>query len=145
MVVCFLFKTKTAYDMRISDWSSDVCSSDLEGRTGHRRPVRRDGRMIRKECPSYPISIFMAGGMWDAQNVCNAYCDEVGFCVSLTRTDFSYNGGSAPSFIVGLIHYPRFPAAPDVLWAHADALAAPLRLALHQATHTLQTQRKRLV
>src|SRR3546814_6262267 len=29
-VVCFFFfKQKTAYDMRISDWSSDVCSSDL--------------------------------------------------------------------------------------------------------------------
>src|SRR3546814_7521372 len=26
---CFLFKQKTAYVMRISDWSSDVCSSDL--------------------------------------------------------------------------------------------------------------------
>src|SRR3546814_8299560 len=27
--VFFLFKQKTAYEMRISDWSSDVCSSDL--------------------------------------------------------------------------------------------------------------------
>src|SRR3546814_1260924 len=27
--VMFLFKQKTAYEMRISDWSSDVCSSDL--------------------------------------------------------------------------------------------------------------------
>src|SRR3546814_17250781 len=26
----FVFKQKTAYDMRIRDWSSDVCSSDLE-------------------------------------------------------------------------------------------------------------------
>src|SRR3546814_8746413 len=26
----FFFKQKTAYDLRISDWSSDVCSSDLE-------------------------------------------------------------------------------------------------------------------
>src|SRR3546814_2277066 len=26
---CFCFKQKTAYEMRISDWSSDVCSSDL--------------------------------------------------------------------------------------------------------------------
>src|SRR3546814_10346624 len=26
---CFFCKQKTAYDMRISDWSSDVCSSDL--------------------------------------------------------------------------------------------------------------------
>src|SRR3546814_2274331 len=29
MVVFFFFKQKTAYEMRISDWSSDVCSSDL--------------------------------------------------------------------------------------------------------------------
>src|SRR3546814_9108708 len=28
----FFFKQKTAYEMRISDWSSDVCSSDLEQR-----------------------------------------------------------------------------------------------------------------
>src|SRR3546814_4265756 len=28
----FFFKQKTAYEMRISDWSSDVCSSDLLGR-----------------------------------------------------------------------------------------------------------------
>src|SRR3546814_4057593 len=27
----FFFKQKTAYEMRISDWSSDVCSSDLMG------------------------------------------------------------------------------------------------------------------
>src|SRR3546814_7663755 len=34
MYVCvfvFFFKQKTAYEMRISDWSSDVCSSDLPG------------------------------------------------------------------------------------------------------------------
>src|SRR3546814_7010227 len=29
LIVIFFFKPKTAYDMRISDWSSDVCSSDL--------------------------------------------------------------------------------------------------------------------
>src|SRR3546814_2625585 len=30
MFIIFFFKQKTAYEMRISDWSSDVCSSDLE-------------------------------------------------------------------------------------------------------------------
>src|SRR3546814_2039445 len=30
MILFFFFKQKTAYEMRISDWSSDVCSSDLE-------------------------------------------------------------------------------------------------------------------
>src|SRR3546814_11378500 len=29
----FFFKQKTAYEMRISDWSSDVCSSDLDAMT----------------------------------------------------------------------------------------------------------------
>src|SRR3546814_7572892 len=33
LLLFFFFKQKTAYEMRISDWSSDVCSSDLwEGR-----------------------------------------------------------------------------------------------------------------
>src|SRR3546814_3270871 len=31
----FFFKQKTAYEMRISDWSSDVCSSDLAGHADH--------------------------------------------------------------------------------------------------------------
>src|SRR3546814_3349744 len=31
MLLIFCFKQKTAYEMRISDWSSDVCSSDLWG------------------------------------------------------------------------------------------------------------------
>src|SRR3546814_3162256 len=34
MVFFFFFKQKTAYEMRISDWSSDVCSSDLDHRRG---------------------------------------------------------------------------------------------------------------
>src|SRR3546814_1552910 len=29
LMIFFFFKQKTAYEMRISDWSSDVCSSDL--------------------------------------------------------------------------------------------------------------------
>src|SRR3546814_3952544 len=31
----FVFKQKTAYEMRISDWSSDVCSSDLLTKVDH--------------------------------------------------------------------------------------------------------------
>src|SRR3546814_3363741 len=38
MLACFFFfKQKTAYEMRISDWSSDVCSSDLDDRCRGRR------------------------------------------------------------------------------------------------------------
>src|SRR3546814_2759378 len=34
-VLFFFFKQKTAYEMRISDWSSDVCSSDLAAPRRH--------------------------------------------------------------------------------------------------------------
>src|SRR3546814_3352703 len=36
MFLFFFFKQKTAYEMRISDWSSDVCSSDLRARDRRR-------------------------------------------------------------------------------------------------------------
>src|SRR3546814_4708320 len=54
-MVCFFlfFKQKTAYEMRISDWSSDVCSSDLKlpnGRRGEDGGCRQQahGRMSRQ-------------------------------------------------------------------------------------------------
>src|SRR3546814_6039551 len=41
VIVVFFFKQKTAYEVRISDWSSDVCSSDLDDR---RNVALRGGR-----------------------------------------------------------------------------------------------------
>src|SRR3546814_14559533 len=45
-VVFFFFKQKTAYEMRISDWSSDVCSSDLGQH--RRRPHHHRGEGLRQ-------------------------------------------------------------------------------------------------
>src|SRR3546814_4709800 len=39
----FFFKQKTAYEMRISDWSSDVCSSDLQP---EERALLRPGQIL---------------------------------------------------------------------------------------------------
>src|SRR3546814_10404683 len=44
--VIFVFKQKTAYEMRISDWSSDVCSSDLG--TGRRGGSKARGARLRQ-------------------------------------------------------------------------------------------------
>src|SRR3546814_10295025 len=63
--VFFFFKQKTAYEMRISDWSSDVCSSDLYRHPGgspaartirpcYRRPGRE--RPTRQARPRYKQS-----------------------------------------------------------------------------------------
>src|SRR3546814_11161167 len=51
-VFFFFFKQKTAYEMRISDWSSDVCSSDLissQGVSGP-SPDHAFGQAVRKSC-----------------------------------------------------------------------------------------------
>src|SRR3546814_1059951 len=44
--VFFFFKQKTAYDMRICDWSSDVCASDLHAD----RSAADDDQMFRARC-----------------------------------------------------------------------------------------------
>src|SRR3546814_10721823 len=43
----FFFKQKTAYEMRISDWSSDVCSSDLE-EDEQRQPQLEDRELVER-------------------------------------------------------------------------------------------------
>src|SRR3546814_682450 len=65
IVLFFVFKQKTAYEMRISDWSSDVCSSDLGGihRQAHclyadiYRGFRRD------DAVQYGLAIFMLANL----------------------------------------------------------------------------------
>lgn len=44
------------------------------------------------------------------RNVCQKYCDETGFCVTFTKTEYIYTKGNEPGFIVGIINYPRFPS-----------------------------------
>src|SRR3546814_7889541 len=55
MLCCFhffFFKQKTAYEMRISDWSSDVCSSDLN-----------DNLRVRRYVAKYTINPAIAHGI----------------------------------------------------------------------------------
>src|SRR3546814_7493448 len=59
MFIFFVFKQKTAYDMRISDWISDVCSSDLLRSKINLGPtILRDRRRIPNSVP-----------------VCYSFCD----------------------------------------------------------------------
>src|SRR3546814_3493760 len=48
-MIIFFFKKKTAYDMRISDWSSDVCSSDLVDRQGQGLIPLERGELLRRQ------------------------------------------------------------------------------------------------
>src|SRR3546814_4411021 len=54
-VLTFFFKQKTAYEMRISDWSPDVCSSDLEtGEWAGPGHLRATAAMILSESAAGP-------------------------------------------------------------------------------------------
>lgn len=94
--------------------------------------------MIIQSCPPYPVSIFMAGDYNIARELCREYCDETGFCVTLTPTSYIYTGGEELGFIVGLINYPRFPTTPPDIANRAAALADRLRIGLGQESYTIQ-------
>src|SRR3546814_2986734 len=77
IVFLFFFKHKTAYEMRISDWSSDVCSSDLE------RPT--EPRLTMTILPSQrqlmlPIldAVQRAGGQASTSEIREAVADQLG-------------------------------------------------------------------
>src|SRR3546814_10475128 len=51
----FVFKQKTAYEMRISDWSSDVCSSDLVAACA--MPLVRIVPVVRADTKFQPVYV----------------------------------------------------------------------------------------
>src|SRR3546814_19344428 len=64
----FFFKQKTAYEMRISDWSSDVCSSDLHHIADLH--VRRDGLALfvagaGPDGDHFALARLLLGSVWD--------------------------------------------------------------------------------
>src|SRR3546814_19637546 len=52
--ILFFFKQQTAYDMRIRDWSSNVCSSDLNALAVGKAIEGRVARMLHPGLPSHP-------------------------------------------------------------------------------------------
>src|SRR3546814_11225340 len=97
-VLFFFFKQKTAYEMRISDWSSDVCSSDLRLRVrpGEKVPVDgvvEDGRSSLDESmvtgESMPVTKAKAdtviGGTLNQPGALVIVADKVGRDTMLAR------------------------------------------------------------
>ena len=64
--------------------------------------------------------------------VCQEYCDQVGWCVTVTPTRFIYKNGYEPGAIVGIISYPRFPISKEDLRNRTVCLATKLLKELKQ-------------
>jgi hypothetical protein len=97
------------------------------------------GSMRAEDARSYPVSIFIAGEWLRAEQICRAYCDEIGLCVTVTPTHYIYTDGQEQGVIVGLINYPRFPSDPQDIINKASALADRLREGLRQESYSIQT------
>src|SRR3546814_2397377 len=68
MLFFFFFKQKTAYEMRISDWSSDVCSSDLQiaEKTGAKITLTEDPVEAVKGCDFVYTDVWVSMGEPDS-------------------------------------------------------------------------------
>ena len=75
----------------------------------------------------------------EVEQVCADFCDREGLCVTVTPTQFFYEGGKEVGSIVGLIQYPRFPKTEKQLLALALELGARLREKLQQIRVSIQT------
>src|SRR3546814_5794099 len=84
-VVFFFFKQKTAYEMRISDWSSDVCSSDL---VDFSIPAALDANLAAARAARTPIVIGTTG-LGDAHH---ALIDEAAREIAVLQTGITSLG-----------------------------------------------------
>src|SRR3546814_9590182 len=77
VIFIFFFKQKTAYEMRISDWSSDVCSSDLIA----------DALMIRSRTrsPGRKSAVQLSRGPWPLTR--KLYVEPLTSATSVGRSD----------------------------------------------------------
>src|SRR3546814_7008616 len=92
----FFFKQKTAYEMRISDWSSDVCSSDLPeapyGNTDGNQDQKGDGETLShaSPCPARASAIAATFSRRTARIAARSEERRVGTeCVSTCRSRWS--------------------------------------------------------
>src|SRR3546814_10078381 len=113
----FFFKQKTAYEMRISDWSSDVCSSDLQQRRRRRDPAGRP-QPFPASLRTVQARACATGGGFDADRICRR---------------------SVPSG-AGRSRHRRAGDRPQFVAARPDRLAGRSHRRLRSEEHTSELQ-----
>src|SRR3546814_10820335 len=113
----FLFKKKTAYEMRLSDWSSDVCSSDLKG------PVQNEPRMP----PVPPKSPRAATAIAELPPIPGVKVGAVNCGIRYQGRDDLFMAELDPgTTVAGVFTRPRTASAP-VLWCRREIGRAACR------------------
>ena len=60
------------------------------------------------------------------------FCDDLGFCFSISDTKFIYKDGNEPGVVITIINYPRFPKTKEELTDIAINVAEHLKILCNQ-------------
>lgn len=90
-----------------------------------------------EKCPNLRATIYMAGDIAVAKQVCREFCRDVGLCVNIAPLDYIYTGGEEVGFRVELINYARFPKRGTEVRETAMQLAERLRERLCQWSYSV--------
>ncbi len=90
------------------------------------------------ETHAYKIEIFIAGDIKTAEDICQKYCDDTGFCVTVEPTNYVFTNGNERGVRVGIINYARFPNDQSKIFELAIVLGDLLLGGLGQGSYTVQ-------
>ena len=97
----------------------------------------RIGGVDKASIPSMTVTIYMAGSVDHAKQVVRKFCRVRPSCVTVTPTDYVYDGGEEAGFSVSFRAYPRFPSEIDTLPGKASDLAGLLMDELGQRSYMI--------
>lgn len=91
---------------------------------------------------SYTVRIWIGGDYDEARRTIRRFCAKEGACFAIQKTSYIYTGGEESGVTVTLIHYPRFPSTPNLLWDKAQRLAELLARDLCQKSYSIDAPDK---
>ncbi len=95
--------------------------------------------MKTKTIETFSAEICLAGNYDDAVRICKEECNEIGLCVTVTKTEFIYTQGAESGVLVRLVQYPRFPKETEEIYDTAYNLALDLIEGLFQGSALIIT------
>lgn len=74
----------------------------------------------------------VVGSMKKARKICQGFCNDVSYCVTVEPTELIYCKGMERGVVVGMINYPRFPEENFQTEIYARSLGETLMVAFKQ-------------
>ena len=91
---------------------------------------------------SETIKIYIAGNEQNIKDCCKEFCNNIGFCVAVSESDYIYSFGSETGFEITIINYARFPSNYNDLLEKAISLARFLVASAYQRSCSIVTSKE---